>query len=333
MVTAARRRDYRSWIATGDSIAATSGSLAPTLPFPFALSVACGADLDGARELERVVHSLPFRSFTGLVRWSMSPDKLSLVNAAGDTSSAGLGDVNAVRAARDDLRALLLTPPRAGLPRGRAHRSDRYPRLRGREAAVCLSRPHSVRVCVLAWHILTAQRRPSVLVLLSIFAAFLAVTFDLFRIFQTDNNPRDQTTRVLLILRELFLAVALFVRYLFFLEYASRWPDRARSERWPVTRVILEVFLLLVAVVMFVLQLVWRYNSRLPAVYTADVVLELCWTTLVMLKMGSSIIFFPDPSQRWRFAKLVLPIMGALLIEWGISVGNAVMRTSQRAVP
>ncbi|EJD43041.1 hypothetical protein AURDEDRAFT_185803 [Auricularia subglabra TFB-10046 SS5] len=226
----------------------------------------------------------------------MSPDKVSLVNAAGDTNSAGLSDLNASFLA--DVPAIAIG-------------------ILGFAVAKLL-------------FVFNGMTRPSILILLSVLSAFLGVTFDSFRIFQTSSDPTDTTTRTLLVLRELFIAVSIFIRYLFFLEYASRSPDStgANNRRWwewPIIRVIFEGLLLLTAIVMLVLQLIWRFVDR-PTVYTADVVLEICWTTVLMIKMGYSIIAFPDPANRWSFAKMLLPIMAALLIEWGISVGNAVMR-------
>ena len=177
------------------------------------------------------------------------------------------------------------------------------------------------------------MRRPIILTLLSVLAVFLAVTFDLFRIFQASDDPTDPATRSLLVLREVFLAAGIFIRYLFYLEYASRWPDSTTSIDslavrwwdWPILRIISEGTLFIIAFIMFILQLVWRLTDN-DSVYTANVVLQLCWTTVIMLKMGYSIVVFPEQSLRWRFAKLVLPIMAALLIEWSVSIGNAVMR-------
>ncbi|KAH7101804.1 hypothetical protein BKA62DRAFT_618341 [Auriculariales sp. MPI-PUGE-AT-0066] len=230
----------------------------------------------------------------------MSPhDGGALSLAAGDTSTAGLSDLNA--------SFLADVPPIAIGILGFA-----------------------VAKLLFAFN---ALNRPIILTLLSVLAAFLGVTFDLFRIFQASDDPSDQATRSLLVLREVFLAASIFIRYLFYLEYASRWPDNTTSVEnlavrwleWPIPRMVLEGILFVLAFIMFVLQLVWRLDDKDP-VYLANVVLQICWTAIVMLKMGYSIIVFPDPSLRWRFAKLVLPVMVALLLEWGISIGNAVMR-------
>ena len=63
------------------------------------------------------------------------------------------------------------------------------------------------------------------MILLSVLCAFLAATFDSVRIFQTSNEAGDAASRALSIVQEPFLALSIFIRYLFFLEYATRSPD------------------------------------------------------------------------------------------------------------
>lgn len=223
----------------------------------------------------------------------MLPDRLSLITAAGDTNSAGLSDINAAFLADVPLVAIGILG-------------------------------FAVAKLLFAFHGLT---RSSIIILISVLAAFLGVTVDLFRIFQTTNRQGDDATHTLLVFREVLLALGIFIRYLFFIDYAARssGADTEQRMRWSALRILSEVALLLVAFVMFILELVWRCNASLTNVYTADVVLQISWTIVVFLKMGTSIIVYPDPNSRWKFARLILPIMAALLLEWGISVGNAIM--------
>ncbi|EJD40368.1 hypothetical protein AURDEDRAFT_115877 [Auricularia subglabra TFB-10046 SS5] len=172
--------------------------------------------------------------------------------------------------------------------------------------------------------------RPSVLILLSVLCGFLAATIDSIRIFQTSNG--DAASRALFIAQEPFVALSVFIRYLFFLEYATRSPDQTgtknpRWSAWPVPRILCEAALLLVAVAIVALQMLWRFGiAGWRRICTVEIAFELGWTTLLLLKMGCAIVTCSDPAKRRKFAKTLFPILVALLIELGVSIGNAVAR-------
>jgi hypothetical protein len=189
--------------------------------------------------------------------------------------------------------------------------------------------------------------RVSSCLFVSILLAFIGVLFDLSQVLVRGASNVDQGKSTngpsgLINTREVFLALAVAFRYLYFWTFVARRPrgegrittvTPARSEqkqphsaawtRWGTAGMVLQYLLLADIMGMLSLQLVWRLipaYSRKGAAYSSAFALEIASSVVFLCKQVVNVAFCPVMPRVGVMKNYIVPSV-ALFFNIGISVG------------
>ena len=192
--------------------------------------------------------------------------------------------------------------------------------------------------------------RLSVVLYLTVFFAFTASIFDLSQILtrgrsNTDNGKGLNAVAGLIAAREIFYAVSVGLRFLFFWLFVAEPPrgeivkhtpfdpfanffvEEMHSGawgRWGIPGLILKWTLLAVTFTIGILQMIWRIvpsANMFGPVYGADAAMEIVISALFVIKLLLNTLITPiTPRSKTlrRYATMII----ALVINLGLGVGN-----------
>ncbi|KAH7915406.1 hypothetical protein BJ138DRAFT_998063 [Hygrophoropsis aurantiaca] len=186
----------------------------------------------------------------------------------------------------------------------------------------------------------------------SAFLAFVASILDLSQLIDRglDGLQQESITHPLITAREIILAVALGLRFVFYWLFVAEPPqkeskpfalaegswtnflilepnDESHSgswDRWGFSGQLLKYGLLFSAFAITGLQIVWRIVDRFhhySPIYAADTALELVVSVMLVLKLLLNTIISPAVPRLYTFREYATPIF-ALLINIGVAIGN-----------
>ena len=190
----------------------------------------------------------------------------------------------------------------------------------------------------------------------SVIVAFIGAILDVGQVLLRGSVATDSDTDVssvlpLLVARELTLSVSIGIRFFFFWAFVSQPPrgehplvvSRTDSQehkpsflwlesdihsgnwmRWGYVGGVLKYSLLLAVFVIPVLQILWRVVadfSRVGPVYNADNSLEIAISALFVIKLFVNAWLSPL-TPRWKTIRDYLPVIFALIIGFGVAIGN-----------